>query len=416
MRPRAVITGLGIVSPLGTGVAKFWGNASRGRSGLGAPTFLDTSELPDACHSVGEVSDFCPERWMPESTARVAGRFTQFALACARMAMDDSGLDQPDLPPARTQVIIGTAMNGTADIGEPTHAAHLQGQAIPPWAVLASPGHSVTSHVAIMIGARGQANTIATACAAGLDAIGSAASAIHTGTATLVLAGGTDAPLSSYTLNLFHSAGVLSRWSGPPSQASRPFDRLRSGLVLSEGAALLLIENEDYARARGARIYAAIRGFSGISEAVHLRKVDMSGASDSRVLSDAIAAAGLHPRDIDYISAHGNGMVDYDAAETAGIKHAFSSHAWNVPISSIKSMTGQMLGATGALQVVAACLSLRDQLIPPTINYQVPDPACDLDYVPNLPRHARIRHVLVHAHGLGGSHSALVLSHPDYVV
>ncbi len=307
-------------------------------------------------------------------------------------------------------------MSGTTDVGELTHAAYLRGQAIPPWSVLACPAHSVTSHVAIMVGARGQTNTLATACAAGLDAIGWASHAIESGRATLVLAGGTDAPLSPYSLKLFQAAGVLSKWSGPPAQASRPFDRLRSGLVLAEGAALLLIENEDHARSRGAPIYAAIRGFSSLTEGTHLRKVDISGASDSRVLSDAITSAGLSPPDIDYISAHGNSMLDYDAAETAGIKQALRSHAWNIPVSSIKSMIGQMLGATGALQVVAACLSLRDQLIPPTINYEFPDPSCDLDYVPNIPRPARLRHVLVHAHGMGGSHSALVLAHPNSIL
>jgi 3-oxoacyl-(acyl-carrier-protein) synthase len=371
--------------------------------------------MPDTCHAVGEVPDFLPERWMPESTVKTVGRFTQFALACARMALDDSRIDLCDLPPARIQVIIGTAMNSTTDIGESSHAAHLQGQRIPSWSVLASPAHSVTSQVAILTGARGATNTLATACAAGLDAIGLAAHAIESGSATVVFAGGTDAPISPYTLKLFHAAGVLSRWLGPPEQASRPFDKLRSGLVLAEGAAILVIEDKDYARYRGASIYAEIKGFSSITEGAHLRKVDISGTSDSRVLSQAISSAGLSPAEIDYISAHGNSMPDYDAAETAGIKQALRSHAWNVPISSIKSMVGQMLGATGALQVVAACLSIRHQLIPPTINYQFPDPACDLDYVPNTPRRARIRHILVHAHSLGGSHSALVVSHPESI-
>jgi 3-oxoacyl-(acyl-carrier-protein) synthase len=329
------------------------------------------------------------------------------------MAIDDSHIDLRDLSPAHTQVIIGTALNGTTDVGELTHAAHLRGEPLPPWGVLASPAHSVTTHLAILTGARGHANTVATACAAGLDAIGLAAAAIESGAANVVFAGGTDAPLSPYTLKLFHAAGVLSRWSGPPEQASRPFDNLRSGLVLSEGAAVVVVEDEDFARSRDAQLYAHIRGFSSITEGTHLRKVDVTGASDSRVLSSAIAAARLCPSNIDYISAHGNSMRDYDAAETAGIRHALGPYAWNVPVSSIKSMTGQMLGATGAIQVVAACLSLRNQLIPPTINYSFPDPDCDLDYVPNIQRPARLRHVLVHAHGMGGSHSALLLSHPD---
>ena len=206
---------------------------------------------------------------------------------------------------------------------------------------------------------------------------------------------------------------MLSRWLGPPEEASRPFDRLRAGLVLAEGAAALIVEDEDAARTRGVPIHARILGFASASEGAHLRKVDETGETVARALTLAIRRAGLEPRDIDFISAHGNSMPDYDAAETAGIKRAFGSHAWNVPVSSLKSMCGQALAASSAMQVVAACLSLRTQVIPPTVNYRVPDPQCDLDYVPNRARRARVRNVLIHAHSLGGSHVAMVLGTPD---
>ena len=222
-------------------------------------------------------------------------------------------------------------------------------------------------------------------------------------------AGGTESPLSPYTLTAIHSAGVLSKWSGAPARASRPFDKLRDGLVIGEGAAVIVVEEEEHARARAARIYASILGSASLSEGGHLRRVDATGDSDARVIVRALRQADRFPQDVDYISAHGNSMVEYDAAETAGIKKAFGSHAWSIPVSSIKSMLGQSFAASGAMQVVAACLSLRDGIVPPTINYEVRDPACDLDYVPNVARRVRVRTALVHAHSMGGSHSALVL-------
>jgi len=204
----------------------------------------------------------------------------------------------------------------------------------------------------------------------------------------------------------------LATWPGRPEEASRPFDKLRSGLVLGEGAALLVIEDEAAAHARGARIYAKILGFASITEGAHMRNVDVSGEPAARAMAMAIRNAGLTGRDIDYISAHGNSLVDYDISETAGIKLALGERAWSVPISSIKSMCGQAMAASGAMQVVTSCLAIRDSIAPPTINYTVRDPACDLDYVPNVARRVRIRNVLVHAQSIGGSHAAVILGAP----
>src|SRR4029077_16020624 len=221
--------------------------------------------------------------------------------------------------------------------------------------------------------------------------------------------GGSESPLSAYALGLFHSVGVLASWDGDPREASRPFDGLRSGLVLAEGAGVVCVEDHETARRRGVTPYARVLGYGTANEAQHLRKVDRSGLTVARWIEAALRQARLAPEDIDYVCAHGNSMPDYDAAETAGIKHALGRHAWNVPVSSIKSMCGQPLAASSAMQVVAACLVLRHGFIPPTINHHHADPACDLDYVPQRARRARVRTVLIHAHSLGGAHVTLIL-------
>ena len=409
MKRQAVITGLGIVSPIGVGVERFWTSALAGRSGISAPTLFDASKLPPECQIVGEVTDFDVKQWMPGAAGRMAGRFSQFAVAAAKMARDDAKLDSAGIPPDRIRVSIGTSMNGLTDVHQPNFETFLDRGFVSPWACLEYPAHAATSHVAIESHARGQATTFATACAAGLDAVTWAAQQIEGGRATAVIAGGTDTPLSECTVMALHAVGVLPKWQGPPEEASRPFDRLRDGLVIAEGAAIVVVEDEENARARGANIYAYIAGSGNASEGAHLRKVDQSGDVGAQAMRLALTSAGMGPRDIDYVAAHGNSMRDYDAAETAAIKQVFRSHAWNMPISSLKSMCGQALAASSAMQVVTACLTLRHQVALPTINYRVPDPSCDLDYVPNVARPARVRSVLVHAHSLGGLHSAMVL-------
>ncbi len=413
MKRQPVITGLGIVSPIGVGVEKFWAAALAGRSGISTPTSFDATKLPTDCRVVGEVNDFDPLDWMPPRVAKMAGRFSQFAVAAAKMARLDAGLDTADLPPDQLKISIGTSMNGQVDLGETTFAAFMRGEDVLPWTVLEYPAHAATSHIAIDAGIHGQTMTTSTACAAGLDAVGWAAGEIRRGDARAVIAGGTETPLSPYTLTLFHAVGVLSRWQGPPEEASRPFDRLRSGLVLAEGAAVVVIEDEEFAQARGAKIYARILSSTSGSEGGHLRKIDESGEGVASAMAAALKRAALAPTEIDYICAHGNSMPDYDVAETSGVKRVFQKHAWNIPISSLKSMCGQALAAASAMQVVSSCLTLRDQILAPTINYLLPDPDCDLDYVANVARRARVRQVLIHAQSLGGSHAAMILGAPD---
>ncbi|MBI2216016.1 MAG: beta-ketoacyl-[acyl-carrier-protein] synthase family protein [Candidatus Rokubacteria bacterium] len=405
-----MITGLGIVSPIGVGVDAFWRAALAGQSGIGRPTLFDASNLPPECRIVGEVRDFDPRDWMPSPAWKMAGRFSQFAVAAAKMATDDARLDMAGIAPDRVQVAIGSAMSGLIDVGEPCHEAFQQGREPSPWMANEYTAHAATSHIAIATGTRGQAVTMATACAAGLDAMAWAADQVRRGDATAVIAGATEAPLSPFALMICRSAGVLSKWSGAPELASRPFELLRSGLVLAEGCAVVVVEDEECALARGARPYARIASFASATEGTHIRRVDPSGATAAYTITTALAQAQLRSADIDYISAHGNSIPDYDAAETAALKRALGRHAWNVPVSSIKSMCGQPLSAGSAMQVVATCLTLRDQALHPTINHDRPDPSCDLDYVPNRSRRARVRHALVHSHSLGGSHSVMILS------
>jgi 3-oxoacyl-[acyl-carrier-protein] synthase II len=413
MPRQAVITGLGIVSPIGTGVEKFWEAARAGRSGIGRPTLFDASGLPSECQIVGEVRDFNPLDWMSPGAARMAGRFSQFAVAAAKMARTDSYLDEAGISPDRLRVSIGSVMSGQTDLGEPTFQGFLRGETVWPWTSNEYSAHAATSHVAIAAGARGQAMTLATACAAGLDSISWAADCVTRSSATAVIAGATETPLSPYILSVFHSVGVLSRWKGQPEQASRPFDRLRSGLVLAEGAAAVIVEDREYALARGVKPYAEILGYASVTEGAHLRKVDETGEVGALAMQAALNNAGVFADEVDLIVAHGNSMQDYDVAETAAIKRTFGSRAWNVPISSLKSMCGQALGASSAMQVVLSCLAFRDAIVSPTINHSVRDERCDLDYVTDGARVARLRRILIHAHSLGGSHVALVLGSPD---
>ena len=411
MTRRAVITGLGIVSPIGVGVEAFWRSALAGRSGIGRPTLFDASKLAPECQIVGEVRDFNPRDWMPAPAAKMAGRFSQFAVAAARMALDDSGLDVANtFPPV--QVSIGTSMSGLVDVEQPNFAEFIAGNPVAPWTVLEYSGHAAAGRIAMSTEARGQATTFTSACSAGLDAIAWASEKVIHGQATAVIAGGTDATLSAAAIEAFRLLGALSRWQGPPEQASRPFDRMRSGLVLGEGAGVVIIEEERAARDRGAHIYAVIRGTGSVTEGTHMRQIDTTGAATSQSIQLAMQRAAISPTDIDYVCAHGNSLVDYDAAETAGIKKALGSRAWSCCISSIKSMCGQPLAAGGPMQVVASCLVLRDGMVPPTINFEFRDPSCDLDYVPNYARHARVRTIVVHSQSIGGSHTALVLSQP----
>jgi 3-oxoacyl-[acyl-carrier-protein] synthase II len=407
--PVAVITGLGVVSPLGLGKERFWRHLRQGRSGISRLSTFDLSGSAPECRIGAEVLDFRPTDWMDSRIVRSAGRFSQFAVAATRMALDDSGIKLSPISPHRIAVAIGTSMNGLADVFLPQLEHHLAGDGAAPWTAREYPGHAATAHVARVAGAEGPWATIATACAGGVDAIAWAAETIRRGGATVAVAGGTETPLSAITLEGFRLFGLLARWDGNPAEASRPFDKFRNGLVVGEGAATVVVEEESAARARGAHIYARILAWASGAEGLSRNQVEMSGESFARCVRQTLHEAERAVSVIDYVSAHGNSIPSHDTAETAGIKLALGDRAYSVPVSSIKSMCGQAFAASSAMQVIASCLSMQDGILPPTINYAEADPSCDLDYVPNASRSARVRTVLVHARGIGGSHTTMLL-------
>jgi 3-oxoacyl-[acyl-carrier-protein] synthase II len=407
-----VVTGLGIVSPIGIGAARFWKSLQQGRSGVGLLTGFDTTKVAPECRLGAEILDFNPTDWMEPRVARASGRFSQFAVAAARMACDDSAIPLASVPPDHVMVAFGTSMDGLADILLPQFQAHLSGEELQHWTAREYPAHAATAHVARELGSTGPCVTLSTACAAGLDSIACAADRIRTGAVAVAIAGGTETPLSPVPLESFRRFGLLARWKGDPTEASRPFDRLRTGLVIGEGAAAVVLENEASARARGARIYARILSASSTAEAHTTHQIEMSGESLARCIVQTLRDGHRQVSELDYIAAHGNAIPRHDVAETAGIKVALGSQAYSVPVSSIKSMCGQAFAASSAMQVVASCLAIRDGVLPPTINYQERDPLCDLDYVPNTSRCARVRRVLVHARSIGGSHTTLLLEAP----
>lgn len=407
---RVVITGLGAVTPVGIGVPAFWQALREGRSGVGPITRFDASPYP--CRVAAEVREFDPVRYMRPKAAASMGRFAQFGVAAARMAYEDANL--AELPAsARFAVCFGSTANAAAELqGSVETFAREGGRSIPPSLILEVAGHAVTSHVSMELGLKGQTLTLASGCATGLDVLQWACEHIRAGRAVGVLAGAAEAPLTSYAHAAWCTLNVLSRWPGPPNQTPRPFDAFHDGFVQGEGAAALVLEELAHARARGARIYAEVLGYGAASEAVHLVTVDPEGTALQVAIRRALRMARLDPTDLDYINAHGNGLPDYDRAETAAYRVVLGRHAYRIPVSSIKPVTGQSLAAAGALQAVAGCFTLAEQFVPATLNHDVPDAGCDLDYVPHRGRVARVGRLLLTAHAAGGSHSAVVLGLP----
>lgn len=409
MGRRVVVTGIGVVAPNGTGRAVFWDALLAGKSGIDHITRFDARALP--CKAAGEVRGVHLPGYIKRGDPRHMGRFSQLAVVAARLAVDDASLH--DLSAA---VCIGTAVQGTADVGERAHSNFLTSgwQALDRHQGLEIAAHAATSHVQGELGLTGPSMTVASACCTGVDTIAWGADQIRSGKVTAALVGAAEAPLSEFTFGLFAAGSFLSTWDGPPQEASRPYDRLRSGLVLSEGAAILVLEELDTALARGATPYAEVLGYANSAETWSARKPHERYAT---ALQQAIVAAifqsRLRPADIDYVCAHGNSTPFDDCAEAAAHRAAFGQHAYRMPVSSIKSMIGQPFAAAGVMQASAAVLAVKHKVVPPTINYNCPDPGCDLDYVPNKARVARVDHALFHSHSLGGgvpgSHSAMVV-------
>ena len=411
---RVVITGLGILAPNGIGKDEFWNNLVAGKSSIDYISSFDVSAYPSKI--AGQVKSFSPRDYLSARVAKTAARFSQFAMAATRLALDDAKLTlNPSLASA-TAVCYGTSVNGVGDIADEAAQALHSASGIggmKPWAVLEYPSHAASSYVAIEFGITGPALSVSSNCCTGIDALHTAASYIAEGKVKLAIAGGCDAPLFPLSFAGFCALGALSSRPQDPQKASRPYDLMRDGIVLAEGAASLVLEELDFALDRGAHIYAEILGHAAASEALGMRKGDIEGHIMAATLTSAIADARLSPVDIDHINAHGSSLPDYDICDTNGFKKALGAHAYSVPISSIKSMIGQPVSAAGALQAACACLSLEHQIVPPTINQDFPDPRCDLDYVPNHARPARVRNVLLNGHSFGGSVSALIIGKPN---
>jgi 3-oxoacyl-[acyl-carrier-protein] synthase II len=412
-RRRVAITGLGVVAPNGIGKHEFWSNLVEGNSAVDFIRSFDPSSYP--CKVAAEVKSFAPRDFLSARTAKTAARFSQFAIAATRLALDDSALRLSSSLAAQTAICYGTSVSGVGDVADEAARALYRGTGfggMKPWSVLEYPSHAASSYLAIEFGITGPALSVSSNCCTGIDAIHTAASYVALNRAKVAIAGACDAPLFPLSFAGFCALGALSTRSTDPKRASRPYDLMRDGIVLGEGAATVVLEDLDSALDRGAPIYAEVLGHAAASEAMGMRKGDIAGTIMGNTLAAAIADARLTPTDIDHVNAHGSSLPDYDICDTNGFKHALGRHAYSVPISSIKSMIGQPVSAAGAFQIASACLSIAHQVVPPTINQEVPDPNCDLDYVPNRARSARIRNVLVNGHSFGGSVSALVIGKP----
>ncbi|PYL05519.1 MAG: beta-ketoacyl-[acyl-carrier-protein] synthase II [Verrucomicrobia bacterium] len=406
-RNRVIISGIGIVAPNGIGIEAFWDSVLAGRSGIGPITSFDASEFKSRI--AGEVKDFEPTDFIePELKPRRMARHTQLAYAATMLALKDAGLDMKDLQlPSPTPVMIGVSMNAMDVLERALYAVRDHGpDRAPPTTCATALPQAAANVIADRLGSCANATTVSSACPSGLDAIADAAAIIRSGEVELAIAGGTDAPVTPLAMACFTSAGLSSCRNNEPQKASRPFDLERDSGVVSEGACVFVLENLERAEARGAEAYLEISGYGKQRDSEFDRPA--SGLEDSMKL--ALANAGRTIHDVDYISAYGPGHPVLDAMEVATIKKVFGERARSVPISSIKGVTGNPLAAGGPFQLAACALMMRDQVIAPTANYEVPDPECDLDFVPNQPRKRQLDCVLINVRGLGGSASTMVVN------
>lgn len=411
-RRRVVVTGLGVVAPNGIGKDAFWGSLIAGNSAIGPISSFDASLYP--CRVAGEISNFQPEGFMRPARTKHRGRFSQLAVAAAKLALNDARLELKKVRSDRVRVCIGTSMAGIGDVTEGArHGFARSGfTGIPVLSGLEFAAHAPVAHVSAELGIHGQALTLGSACTTGLDAVHWGATQIADGYADLAFVGASDAPLAELAYATLSALGILTKYAGPPPQASRPYELHRDGMVLGEGAAVVLLEELGHARSREASLYAEVLGYGHGNEGGYGPRTDAAERALANAIGTAIARARLTTRDIDHINAHGNGLPDYDLIETRAFKEAFGAQAYNIPVSSIKSMIGHAMGAASAIQVVSSCLTLQHGVIPPTINLDIPDPECDLDYVPLNARMARVRYILLNAHAMGGTHTVLIVGRP----
>jgi 3-oxoacyl-[acyl-carrier-protein] synthase II len=410
-RKRVVVTGLGAVTPLGNTVETTWASALAGESGAARISTFDPSNLET--QFAAEVKGFDPEAALGKRLARRTDRFTQFALVSTGQALADASLEITEANRDRAGAFVATGIGGmTVIVQEMERFLQLGPKRVSPFLVPMMMPDSAAGQIAITFGLRGPNMAVVSACASGANALGEAAETIRRGSADIMIAGGAESAIVPIAMAGFNVMDAISKRNDAPERASRPFDLHRDGFVVGEGAAALVLESLDHARARGARILAELSGYATTNDAFHISAPAENGAGAAACMRLAIENAGLRPDQIDYINAHGTSTRLNDASETAAIKNVFGEGAYGIPISSTKSMTGHLMGAGGALEAVFCVLALRDGIMPPTINYETPDPECDLDYVPNRSRHKPLKHILSNSFGFGGHNACLVLSGP----
>ena len=409
MRTRVVITGLGCISPLGNNFQDTWSALIAGKSGAGPITHFDASSHKTrfAC----EVKGFDAAALFGGKEARRMDRFCQFAVAATHEALGQAGLSLPDENRDRIGVIVGTGIGGIGTLLEQAEILREKGpDRVSPFLVPMMISDNAAGTIAIRLGVRGPNEAIATACATGSNVIGEAAEMIRRGSADVMLAGGSEASIVNVAMAGLNVMTALSTRNDDPARASRPFDKNRDGFVMGEGGAMLVLESLEHAQARGAKILSEVTGYGTSDDAFHISAPAENGAGAELCMKLALENAGLKPEAIDYINAHGTSTQLNDKSETAAIKAAFGAYAYKLPISSTKSMTGHLLGASGALEAAICTEIFQRDILPPTINYETPDPNCDLDYVPNKARKAHPRYIMSNSFGFGGHNATLVFS------
>ena len=408
VKRRVVVTGSGLVTPLGTGTEKTWKNLCDGKSGIGNITRFDTSDF--AVKIAAEVKDFNPQDFIEPKLARHLDPFVQYAVAAAGMALKEADLSIDDANATRVGVFTGNGIGGLSTI-EKYHKISLERgpRKITPFFIPMVISNLSAGQISIVFGAKGPNLSVTTACAAGTHAVGEAFRSISRGDCDLAITGGSESTICPLAVGGFNAMKALSRNNENPEKASRPFDRDRDGFIISEGAGMLVLEELEHARSRNAEIFAEVIGFGLSGDGHHMAAPPEDGDGAVRCMQMALNDAGLVPEDIDYINAHGTSTPLNDVVETRAIKTVFGEHAYKLAISSTKSMIGHMLGGAGGVESVFLALSIRDQIIPPTINLENPDPECDLDYVPNKARETAIRAAISNSFGFGGTNAVLAM-------
>ena len=409
MTKRIVVTGLGCISPLGNNVPDTWSSLLAGKSGAGPITRFDATKYKT--RFAAEVKGFDPIAFLGTRDARKFDRYAQLAMVAAQEALTQSGLTIDDSNRDRVGILIGTGIGGISTFMENVDALRERGpERVSPFLVPMMIADSAAGLLAIRTGARGPNMAIASACATGTNVIGEALEMIRRGAADVMLAGSSEAAIVELTIAGLNVMTALSTRNDAPEKASRPFDKNRDGFLMGEGAGMIVLESLEHAQKRGAKILCELKGYGTSDDAYHISAPDVNGAGAAISMKHAIEDAGLKTTDIDYINAHGTSTVLNDKSETAAIKTVFGEHAYKVPVSSTKSMTGHLLGASSSVEAVICVKVLQENILPPTINYETPDPDCDLDYVPNRARPAKPKHVMSNSFGFGGHNATLIMS------